>query len=94
MTPEEFRAFGHRLIDFVADYRAGIAKLPVMSQVRPGDLKARLPLDAPQRGEDPAAILADVEKLILPGLSHWQHPGFFAYFPSNRSEERRVGKEG
>jgi len=83
MTPDEFRAFGHRLIDWIADYRAGIADLPVMSQARPGDLKAQLPLEAPQAGESPEAILADVEKLIVPGLSHWQHPGFFAYFPSN-----------
>jgi aromatic-L-amino-acid decarboxylase len=83
MTPDEFRAYGHRLIDMIADYRAGVAKLPVMSQVRPGALKALLPVEAPQQAENPAAIFADVEQVIMPGLSHWQHPGFFAYFPSN-----------
>jgi aromatic-L-amino-acid decarboxylase len=83
MTPEEFRAYGHRLIDMIADYRAGVAKLHVMSQVTPGAVKSQLPVEAPQQAENPAAIFVDVERVIMPGLSHWQHPGFFAYFPSN-----------
>ncbi|HVI89271.1 MAG TPA: pyridoxal-dependent decarboxylase [Dongiaceae bacterium] len=83
MTPEEFRAFGHQLIDFIADYRAGVAKLPVMSQVKPGAIKAQLPREAPRQGEDMSAILADFDKVIMPGLSHFQHPGFYAFFPSN-----------
>jgi glutamate/tyrosine decarboxylase-like PLP-dependent enzyme len=83
MTPEEFRAFGHKLIDFIADYRAGIGKLPVMSRVTPGAIKAQLPAAAPQQGEDMTAILADIDKVIMPGLSHFQHPGFYAFFPSN-----------
>lgn len=83
MTPEEFRAFGHQLIDFIADYRAGVGKLPVMSQVKPGAIKAQLPIEAPRQGEDMRAILADIDKIIMPGLSHFQHPGFYAFFPSN-----------
>ncbi len=83
MTPEEFRTYGHHLIDMIADYRAGVADLPVVSQVRPGEVKAQLPVAPPQHGESLEAILADVGRVILPGLSHWQHPGFFAYFPSN-----------
>jgi len=81
MTPDEFRKFGHRLIDWIADYREGVAERPVMSRVRPGDVKAQLPAEAPQQAESFDTILADVDRIIMPGLSHWQHPGFFAYFP-------------
>jgi aromatic-L-amino-acid decarboxylase len=83
MTPEEFRKFGHQLIDWIADYRAGVAELPLMSGVKPGEVKVQLPADAPLEGEGFETILADVQRIIMPGLSHWQHPGFFAYFPSN-----------
>ena len=83
MTPEEFRQVGHQLIDWIADYRAGVGELPVMSQVAPGEIRARLPAAPPQEGEPFATILGDVDRLILPGISHWQHPRFFAYFPAN-----------
>jgi aromatic-L-amino-acid decarboxylase len=83
MTPEEFRAAGHRLIDWIADYRAKIATYPVMSQVAPGAIKAQLPSAPPELAEPFDAIMADVERVVLPGVSHWQHPAFFAYFPSN-----------
>src|SRR5579862_2450297 len=83
MTPEEFRKVGHQLIDWIADYRAQVAKYPVMSKTSPGDIKAQLPPEPPQTPETFDAILADLEKIILPGLSHWQHPRFFGYFPSN-----------
>src|SRR5919202_7144952 len=85
MTPEEFRQVGHQLIDWIADYRAGVGELPVMSQVTPGAIRARLPAAPPQEGEPFATILEDVDRLILPGISHWQHPRFFAYFPGNAS---------
>lgn len=83
MTPEEFRKFGHQLIDWIADYRAGVAERPLLSGVKPGDIKSQLPADAPREAERFEDILADVRRIILPGLSHWQHPGFFAYFPAN-----------
>ncbi|HKU97928.1 MAG TPA: pyridoxal-dependent decarboxylase [Vineibacter sp.] len=83
MTPEEFRRFGHQLIDWLADYHAGLKERPVMSPVRPGDIKKQLPADPPQRGEPMDAVLGDLERIVLPGLSHWQHPRFFGYFPSN-----------
>ena len=83
MTPDEFRKFGHHLIDWIADYREGVAGLPVVSRAKPGDVKAQLPAEAPQQAESFDSILADVERIIMPGLSHWQHPGFFAYFPAN-----------
>jgi aromatic-L-amino-acid decarboxylase len=83
MSPEEFRRFGHLLIDWVADYRERMAELPVMSTVKPGALKAALPTAPPDRPEPFAAIFADLDRLIVPGLSHWQHPSFHGYFPSN-----------
>jgi aromatic-L-amino-acid decarboxylase len=83
MTPEEFRQHGHQLIDWVADFRAGIANRPVMAQVEPGAIKAQLPASPPQQPETFAQILADLDNLIVPGLSHFQHPRFFGYFPSN-----------
>jgi aromatic-L-amino-acid decarboxylase len=83
MTPEEFRRLGHQVVDWVADYRERAACLPVMSQVSPGEVKARLPASPPVAPEPFEAILGDLDSVILPGLSHWQHPSFFGYFPSN-----------
>ena len=86
MTPEEFRRLGHRLIDWVADYREGIEQHPVLSQVAPGAIRASLPASAPETPEDlDALLLDDVERLLMPGLTHWQHPSFHAYFPGNAS---------
>lgn len=83
MTPEEFRRAGHQLIDWIADYRSRVAGLPVMARTTPGEVKAQLPA-APPAGPEPFdAILADLDRIIVPGLSHWQHPRFFGYFPSN-----------
>ncbi|MEO6594422.1 MAG: pyridoxal-dependent decarboxylase [Planctomycetota bacterium] len=83
MSPEEFRRFGHEVVDWIADYRANSAQLPVQTNTRPGDLLAALPLTPPQHPEGFAAVLADFQQLIVPALSHWQHPRFFGYFPSN-----------
>jgi aromatic-L-amino-acid decarboxylase len=83
MTPEEFRRFGHQIVDWVADYRERAASLPVMSRAAPGDIKSRLPTAPPQAPEGFEAVLRDLDQVILPGLSHWQHPRFFGYFPSN-----------
>ncbi len=83
MTPEEFRRIGHELIDRIADYRAGVAGRPVMSQASPGALRAALPAAPPLRAEPFEAVFADLDRLIMPGLSHWQHPRFFGYFPAN-----------
>jgi len=83
MTPEEFRAAGHRLIDWVADYRASIADRPVLATTAPAEIKNRLPSAPPIAPESFDAIFADLDRIILPGLTLWQHPRFFALFPSN-----------
>jgi aromatic-L-amino-acid decarboxylase len=83
MTPEEFRRLGHQIVDWVADYRERAASLPVMSRVAPGEIKAQLPASPPRSPEGFDAVLRDLERVIVPGLSHWQHPRFFGYFPSN-----------
>ncbi len=91
MTPEEFRRNGHALIDWIADYHSRVESFPVLSQVRPGDVRASLPGAPPQTGESFDGILSDIEKLILPGITHWQSPNFFAYFPSNASGPSILG---
>ncbi len=85
MTPDEFRTYGHRLIEWIADYRATVADRPVMAQTSPGEIKAQLPGSPPEMPESLEQVFLDLERIILPGLSHWQHPNFFGYFPSNAS---------
>jgi aromatic-L-amino-acid decarboxylase len=85
MTPEEFRKYGHQLIDWVADYRERIAELPVMARTAPGEIRAQLPTKPPMKPEKFDAIFKDLDAIVMPGLSHWQHPRFFGYFPSNGS---------
>jgi aromatic-L-amino-acid decarboxylase len=83
MTPDEFRRYGHQLIDWIADYQASVSKRPVMAQVKPGDIKKQLPAAPPERPEPMEAVLADLDRIVVPGLSLWQHPRFFGYFPGN-----------
>ena len=83
MDHDEFRRVGHQLIDWIADYRAHVADLPVRSQLEPGAVKAQLPSAPPVKPESFDDIFRDLDRVILPGLSHWQHPSFFGYFPSN-----------
>ena len=83
MDAHEFRLLGHELIDWVADYRERIGDYPVMSRAQPGEVAAQLPAEPPLRGGDLGGIVADLERVVMPGITHWNHPGFFAYFPSN-----------
>ncbi|MEA2524577.1 MAG: aromatic-L-amino-acid/L-tryptophan decarboxylase, partial [Thermomicrobiales bacterium] len=91
LDSEEFRRLGHQLIDWIADYRTRIDRLPVMAQVEPGAIKARFPEAPPESAESLDQLFADLDRLILPGLSHWQHPRFFGYFPANAPLESVLG---
>ena len=83
MTPEELRRWGREAVDWVANYLETVEKRPVLSQVQPGDIRRRLPDSAPDTGESMDAILADLDDVIMPGITHWSHPAFFAYFSSS-----------
>ena len=85
MTPEQFRKFGHELIDWIADYRGSLADRPVMARTEPGEVKAKFPAAPPDQPGDFEGIFRDLEEIIVPGLSLWQHPRFFGYFPANSS---------
>jgi aromatic-L-amino-acid decarboxylase len=85
MDLEEFRRHGHALVDWMTAYLADVGHHPVRAQVRPGEVAAQLPGAPPGRGEPMERILADFEHILLPGITHWQHPSFFAYFPANAS---------
>ena len=85
MKNEEFRRHGHRFVDWIADYFENIEKFPVRSRVEPGQVKALVPAVPPARGEDMEVLFADFERVVMPGITHWQHPGWFAYFPANNS---------
>src|SRR5215470_4156542 len=91
MSSEEFRRCGYTVIDWLADYHRNIEKFPVLSRVAPGGIRATLPKEAPKQGEPFDQILRDVDDLILPGITHWQSPNFFAYFPSNGSGPGTLG---
>jgi len=91
MTPEAFRLAGHAAVDWVADYMARVESFPVLAQTPPGAVRARLPAGAPQIGEPFEAMLADLADIVLPGITHWQSPNFFAYFPANASGPAILG---
>ena len=85
MTPDEFRRHGRDVVDWVADYMERLPDLPIVSRVAPGDVAARLPDAAPEEPEPFGRLLADLDDVVLPGITHWQSPGWFAYFPANVS---------
>jgi len=91
MGPDEFREHGYEVVDWIANYYKRIESFPVLSQVKPGEIRDSLPTRAPQQGEAFESILCDFEKLILPGVSHWQSPNFFAFFCSNASGPSILG---
>ncbi|XP_052208358.1 tryptophan decarboxylase TDC2-like [Diospyros lotus] len=92
LDPAEFRKQAHRMVDFIADYYQNIETYPVLSQVQPGYLRSRLPETAPYRPEGFEAILEDVKKTIIPGMTHWLSPNFFAFFPATVSTAAFVGE--
>ena len=92
MSNDEFRRAGHEMIDWIADYWERVEDLPVLSQVEPGDIRASLPTSPPESGEAWSDIMSDVDELIMPGITHWQSPNFFAYFPANASPPSVLGE--
>lgn len=85
LSPSQFREEGKKIIDWIADYYENIEKYPVLSQVKPGEIKEKLPENPPQKGEPFEAMIRDLDEIIMPGITHWQSPNFYAYFPSNTS---------
>jgi aromatic-L-amino-acid/L-tryptophan decarboxylase len=85
MDSDDFRKLGHQLVDWIADYRDRLESFPVMSRVKPGEIRARFPAAPPAAGGKLPEALAALDELVLPGITHWNHPSFFAYFPTNTS---------
>lgn len=85
MHVDEFRKHAHRVADWMADYYAGLEQRPVKAAVRPGEIASQLPAAAPEQGEPMDNILADFDRIIMPGITNWQHPNFYSYFPANSS---------
>ena len=92
MTPDEFRTAGHEMIDRIADYLDHVADQPVQPAVEPGDVRAALPEHPPTTPESFENVMADVDRVILPGITNWQHPGWFAYYPANVSYPSILGE--
>jgi len=91
MSAEEFRRQGHAVVDWIADYHSRVESFPVLSRAQPGEIRSKLPPNAPEQGEAFDQILGDIERVILPGITHWQSPNFFAYFPANASGPAILG---
>ncbi|MFQ6109108.1 MAG: pyridoxal phosphate-dependent decarboxylase family protein [Candidatus Aminicenantales bacterium] len=85
MDKDQFRQYGYRFIDWVAEYLDEVEKHPVCSPLKPGDVHRKIPSQPPQKGEPMERIFQDFQNIILPGITHWQHPSWFAYFPANNS---------
>jgi aromatic-L-amino-acid decarboxylase len=85
MPVEEFRKYGHQVVDWIADYLKDVEKYPVLSQIKPGDVKSKIPIQPPQHGESFDKIIEDMNEIIMPGITHWNHPNFMAYFNSTAS---------
>ncbi len=92
MTPDEFRRQGHAVVDWVAEYMANVEQYPVLAQVAPGEIRAQLPPHPPEHPEPFADVLADLDSIIVPGLTHWQSPDFYAYFSANASGPSILGE--
>jgi len=92
MNAEDFRRYGHQIVDWIAEYLSHPERYPVLSLNQPGDVKSALPSSAPERGESFEAMLADLDRVIVPGVTHWNNPAFFAYFPSSGSGPGVLGE--
>lgn len=91
MSPDEFEQIGRQVMRWVADYHRNVERLPVLSRMKPGEVRSHLPVHPPRQGESMDAVLKDLDAIILPGITHWQSPNFFAYFPANTSGPAILG---
>jgi aromatic-L-amino-acid/L-tryptophan decarboxylase len=92
MDRQEFKKYGYEVVDWLADYLEDVRKYPVRSKVKPGEVKSRLNPSPPAIGEEMSDIMKDFKEVIIPGITHWQHPGWFAYFPANNSPASVLGE--
>ncbi len=92
MTPAEFRRHGRALVDWIASYQEQVERYPVLSTVEPGEIRSHLPATPPRHGESFEQVMADVERIIMPGITHWQSPSFFGFFPCNASGASILGE--
>ena len=92
MTSEEFRRHGYHAIDWIAEFLDHPERYPVLPPIQPGELTDALPANGPEHGEPMDAILADFERLIVPAMTHWNHPGFMAYFANSSTAEGILGE--
>jgi aromatic-L-amino-acid decarboxylase len=92
MTPDEFRKRGYRWVDWIADYLSHPERYSVLSKVKPGDIRRQLPAHPPETPEPPELVFQDLDRIIIPGLTHWNHPSFLAYFPTTGSEPGILGE--
>jgi aromatic-L-amino-acid decarboxylase len=91
MTPDEFRRWGHETVEWVARYMERVEDLPVLARVEPGEVRSWLPATPPERPDDFAEVLADLDRVVVPGLTHWQSPNWYAFFPANASGPAILG---
>src|SRR5678816_3826311 len=92
MSPEEFRRCGHEVIDWIAAYMREVDQFPVMSSVKPGEIRAKLPDGPPRSGESFDPMLREVDEIVIPDIAHWQSPRFFGYHPCNNSGPSILGE--
>src|SRR2546423_15562928 len=92
MSTEDFRRYGHEVVDWISDYLSHVERYPVLARVEPGELRSQLPSSPPQRGEPMDEILSDVDRLVVPAITHWNHPSFFAYFATSASGPGILGE--
>jgi len=92
MDPEEFRRRGYEMVDWVADYLTNVADYPVNSSIEPGAIREALPAQAPEEPEPFDAVMRDLNEIVMPGITHWQSPNWFAYFPANSSGPSLLGE--
>jgi len=92
MTPDEFRRHGHAMVDWIASYQEHVERYPVLATVEPGEIRSHLPAAPPRHGEPFEQVMADVDRIIMPGITHWQSPNFFGFFPCNASGASILGE--